>query len=71
MRGKGFELDPYDPCVANAIIGGKHMTVCCHVDYLKVSHVDPKKVTNSIEARGLNSTPMTHVLRMQLLEGSK
>ena len=23
MRGKGFELNPYDSCVANKIIGGK------------------------------------------------
>ena len=49
MRGEKFELNPYDPCVANKMIGGKQMTVCWHVDDLNVSHVDPKEVTNFME----------------------
>jgi hypothetical protein len=32
----GFELNPYDPCVANKMVDGKQMTVCWHVDDLKV-----------------------------------
>ena len=35
---KGFEVNPYDPCVANKIINGKQMTVCFHVDDLLMSH---------------------------------
>ena len=42
MRGKGDELNPYDPCVANKTVGGKQMKVFWHVDNLKVSHVEPK-----------------------------
>ena len=42
MRGKGFELNPYDPCVANKMIGGNKMTVYWYVENLKVSHGDPK-----------------------------
>ena len=38
----GFEINPYDPCVANRIIKGKQQTVTWHVDDLKSSHVDPK-----------------------------
>ena len=38
----GFELNPYDPCVANKIVNDKQLTVCWHVDDLKSSHVDPK-----------------------------
>ena len=34
----GFELNPYDPCVANKMIDGKQMTVCFHVDDCKISH---------------------------------
>ena len=45
MRGKGFELNPYDPCVENKMIGGKQVSVCWHVDNLKVFHVEPKEVT--------------------------
>ena len=42
MRGKGFELNPYDPCVASKFIVGKQMIIFWHVDNLKVSHVEPK-----------------------------
>eukprot|EP00956_Cyclotella_meneghiniana_P026461 scaffold57247_cov37-Cyclotella_meneghiniana.AAC.7 len=34
----GFELNPYDPCVANKIVDGTQMTVVWHVDDLKISH---------------------------------
>jgi hypothetical protein len=45
LEGHGFVLNPYDPCVANKLIGGTQMTVCWHVDDLKVSHVDADEVT--------------------------
>jgi hypothetical protein len=35
----GFELNPYDPCVANKTVDGTQMTVVWHVDDLKVSHI--------------------------------
>ena len=38
----GFEVNPYDPCVANKTIQGTHMTVVWHVDDLKVSYVKPE-----------------------------
>ena len=38
----GFEVNPYDPCVANRIVNNKQHTVCWHVDDLKSSHVDSK-----------------------------
>jgi hypothetical protein len=41
----GFIINPYDPCVANAMINGKQMTVTWHVDDLKVSHEDPAEIT--------------------------
>jgi hypothetical protein len=44
LEGNGFVLNPYDPCVANKVINGAQMTVCWHVDDLKVSHVDPSEV---------------------------
>jgi hypothetical protein len=45
LESDGFVLNPYDPCVANKEINGMQMTVCWHVDDLKVSHVDPAGVT--------------------------
>ena len=34
----GFEVNPYDWCVANKTVGSKKMTVVWHVDDLKISH---------------------------------
>ena len=45
LESNGFKLNPYDPCVANKMIDGTQMTVCWHVDDLKVSHVNPIEVT--------------------------
>jgi hypothetical protein len=38
----GFQVNPYDPCVANRMIDGNQHTVTWHVDDLKSSHVNPK-----------------------------
>ena len=45
LKSIGYELNPYDPCVANKIVDGAQLTVVWHVDYLKVSHVDVGVVT--------------------------
>ena len=42
IQSIGFELNPYDPCVANRMVGGKQHTITFHVDDIKSSHVDPK-----------------------------
>ena len=44
----GFELNPYDSCVANKVINGKQCTILWHVDDLKISHVEADVVTNII-----------------------
>ena len=44
LKKYGFTINPYDPCVANAMINGQQMTVIWHVDDLKVSHKDPKEI---------------------------
>jgi hypothetical protein len=43
LRSIGFELNPYDPCVANKIIDGdgEQMTICWHVDDLFIGHKNP------------------------------
>ena len=43
-----FKLNVYDLCVANNMIGGKHMTICWHIDDLKISHVSLKAVDKKI-----------------------
>ena len=42
IESTGFEVNPYDPCVANRMVNGKQHTITWHVDDLKSSHVDPK-----------------------------
>ena len=41
----GFELNPYDPCVANKTIKGKQLTLVWHVDDIKASYVEAEVVT--------------------------
>ena len=36
----GFKINPYELCVANKVINGKHCTISWYVEYLKVSHVE-------------------------------
>ena len=45
LEGYGFVINPYDPCVANAMINGPQMMVTWHVDDLKNSHKDPFEIT--------------------------
>ena len=45
----GFELNPYDMCVANSMIDSKQCTIVWYVDDNKISHVDPNVVTNVIQ----------------------
>jgi hypothetical protein len=45
----GFEINPYDPCVANKIVNGHQMTVSWHVDDLKTSHMSAKVLEEFID----------------------
>ena len=40
----GFELNPYDPCVANKTINRKKLTLIWHVDDIKAGHVEAEVV---------------------------
>ena len=45
----GFEINPYDPCMANKMIEGEQMTICFHVDDCKLSHRKSKVTDWMIE----------------------
>ena len=49
LERNGFEINPYDTCVANKIINGKQCTVVWHVDDLKISHVENSVVDDVIK----------------------
>jgi hypothetical protein len=40
LEGIGFQVNPYDPCVANRIVRDDQFTVTWHVDDAKCSHKD-------------------------------
>ena len=39
-----FEINPYDPCVANKLEDGKQMTVRRHINDLMISHVNQGEI---------------------------
>ena len=49
LIGYGFEVNPYDPWVANMTIKGTQMTVTWHVDDLKVSHAEGAEIDRLAE----------------------
>ncbi len=57
LEGQGFQLNPYDPCVANKIVNGTQMTMTFHVDDIKISHVDHWEVSRRIDwFKSINGT---------------
>ena len=42
LKEWGFELSPYETCVANKIVDGKQCTILWHVDDLNIYHVGSK-----------------------------
>jgi hypothetical protein len=49
LIGQGFDINPYDPCVANKTVDGAQLTVCWHVDDLKASHAQSHVVDEFID----------------------
>ena len=43
-----LEAHWFDPCVANNTVEVKHLTITCHMDDLKILHVDRKVITDTI-----------------------
>lgn len=44
LESNGFTINPYDPCVANKTVNSTQMTVCWHLNDLKVSHKEGNKL---------------------------
>jgi hypothetical protein len=44
LKEIGFEINPYDPCVANKFVDGKQMTVRRHINDLMISHVNQGEI---------------------------
>ena len=48
LKRWGFEINPYNWCIASKMVNGKQITVVWRVDDLQISHADPKVVTELI-----------------------
>ncbi len=44
LRNMGFEINPYNPCVAYNTVNGTQMTVRWHVDDLMISHTSQDNI---------------------------
>ena len=44
----GFEINPYDWCVANKTVNGEQLTIVWNVEDIKISHIEANLVTDII-----------------------
>jgi hypothetical protein len=49
LTSVGFNINPYDPCVANKTVDGTQMTICFHADDCKLSHHSSRANNNIID----------------------
>ena len=59
----GFEINPYDLCVANMMVEGGQLAVCWHVGDLKISHRDDAIVSGFAIALANEFRPKTTISR--------
>ena len=48
LEGLGFEINPYDRCVANKLIEGTKCTIAWYVDDNKLPHKNPEVISDII-----------------------
>jgi len=49
LQEMGFEINPYDPCVANKMVNGTQMTIRWHVDDLMISHLSQDEIMKVVQ----------------------
>ena len=50
LKGMGFEINPYDPCVVNRMINSSQMAVSWHVDNLMISRTSNEAISQFLRA---------------------
>ena len=48
LADRGFEMNPYDPCMWNSVMNGTQLSVVFHVYNGLISHIDPTVVTDTL-----------------------
>ncbi len=49
LQEMGFEINPYDPCVANKMANWTQMTIRWHVDDLMISHLSQNEIMKIVQ----------------------
>jgi hypothetical protein len=49
LQSMGFEINPYNPCVANKMVNGSQMTIRWHVDDLMISHLKQEEIMQVVQ----------------------
>ncbi len=49
LQEMGFEINPYNPCVASKTVNGTQMTIRWHVDDLMISHLSQDKIMKVVQ----------------------
>lgn len=49
LKAYGFDVNPYDPCVATRIVNGTQLTVTWHVNNLKISHAQEHLIEDLLD----------------------
>ncbi len=49
LKKMGFDINPYDPCVANKMVNGTQMMIRWHVDDLMMSHVSCDEIMKIVQ----------------------
>ena len=49
LKEQGFQINPYEPCVANKMVNGKQLTILWYVDDIKISHEDSRVVQKTLD----------------------
>ncbi len=49
LQEMGFEINPYDPCVANKMVNDTQMTIRWHVDDLMISHLSQGEIMKVVQ----------------------
>ena len=48
LKDMGFEINPYENCIANKMINRNQFTIGWYVDYNKISHKEAKVVDDML-----------------------
>jgi hypothetical protein len=63
LQEMGFEINPYDPCVANKMVNGKQMTIRWHLDDLMISHLRQDEIMKVKVVQQMKNTSMEKILQ--------